>query len=178
LNSYLNNGEYIIQGRALPFTDADVVPLTFKTTIAGNYTIAIDHVDGLFSGNQNIYIRDIFTGVVHDLKQSAYSFATTIGTFNNRFELVYTNAPLSTQNPIFNDSSIVVYKQNEVLHIHSGNMEMKSVRIFDIRGRLIYEQKNLQSLSLAIKDLTVAPQVFIVQITAANDQMVSKKVVY
>ena len=178
LNSYLNNGEYIIQGRALPFTDADVVPLTFKTTIAGNYTIAIDHVDGLFSDNQNIYIRDIFTGVVHDLKQSVYSYTTTTGTFNNRFELVYTSAQLSTQNPIFNENSIVVYKQNEVLHIHSGNTEMKSVRIFDMRGRLIYEQKNLQTPSLAIKDLTVAPQVLIVQITAANDQMVSKKVVY
>jgi hypothetical protein len=178
LNSYLNNGEYIIQGRSLPFTDTDVVPLTFKTTIAGNYTIAIDHVDGLFSGNQNIYIRDVFTGIVHDLKQSAYSYATTTGIFNNRFELVYTNTPLSTQNPIFNENSIVVYKQNEVLHINSGNSEMKSVRIFDVRGRLIYEQKAIGSNALAIKDLTATNQVLIVQITAVDDQMLSKKVVY
>jgi hypothetical protein len=132
----------------------------------------------LFSGNQNIYIRDVFTGVVHDLKQSAYSYATTTGTFNNRFELVYTNAPLSTPNPIFNDNAIVVYKQNEVLHINSGTTEMKSVRIFDVRGRLIYEQKAIQATTLAIKDLNAAQQVLIVQITAADDQMVSKKVVY
>ena len=162
----------------MPFTDADVVPLSFKTTIAGNYTIAIDHVDGLFSGNQNIYIRDIFTGIVHDLKQSAYSYATTTGTFNNRFELVYASTPLSTQNPIFNDNAIVIYKQNEVLNINSGNTEMKSVRIFDVRGRLIYEQKAIKASTLTIKDLTAAQQVLIVQITAADDQMVSKKVVY
>jgi hypothetical protein len=178
LNSYLNNGEYIIQGRSLPFTDADVVPLTFKNIVAGNYTIAIDHVDGLFSGSQDIYLKDNLTNAVHDLKQSAYTFASDAGVFNNRFELVYNSSPLSTQNPTFNDNSVVIYKQNEVLNVNSGSINMKEIKIFDIRGRLLYEKFAIEATSLAIKDLTAEQQVLIVQITSEDGKRVTKKIVY
>jgi hypothetical protein len=178
LNSYLNNGEYIIQGRSLPFTDADVVPLTFKNVVAGNYTIAIDHVDGLFSGSQDIYLKDNLTNVVHDLKQSAYTFASDAGVFNNRFELVYNSSPLITQNPTFNENSVVIYKQNEVLNVNSGSVNMKEIKIFDIRGRLLYDKSAIGATSLAIKDLTAEQQVLIVQITSEDGKRVTKKIVY
>ena len=38
----------VIQGRALPFVDTDEVPLGYSSTIAGDFTISIDQVDGLF----------------------------------------------------------------------------------------------------------------------------------
>jgi trimeric autotransporter adhesin len=56
LTSLIGSEEYTIQGRALPFSTSDSVPLGFKTDSAGNYTIAIDHVDGLFSTGQSIYL--------------------------------------------------------------------------------------------------------------------------
>ncbi len=178
LNSYLNNGEYIIQGRSLPFTDTDVVPLSFKNIVAGNYTIAIDHVDGLFSGSQDVYLKDNFTNTLHDLKQSAYTFASDAGVFNSRFELVYNSASLSTQNPIFNDNSVIIYKQNEVLNVNSGSVNMKEIKIFDIRGRLLYEKSALGATSLAIIDLTAEKQVLIVQISSEEGKRVTKKIVY
>jgi trimeric autotransporter adhesin len=60
-----------IQGRALPFDGTDIVPLAFKTKLAGDYTIAIDHVDGLFSGNQEVYLLDNTTGTETNLKAGA-----------------------------------------------------------------------------------------------------------
>jgi hypothetical protein len=179
LTSYLDNKEYVIQGRSLPFVDSDIVPLVFKNTAAGNYTISIDHVDGLFSDeNQNIFLKDNFTNVTHDIKQSAYTFASEIGVFNNRFEIVYNNSPLSTQNPTFNENSVVVYKQNDVLNVNAGSENIKGIKIFDVRGRLLYEKSAIRATSLAITDLTAEQQVLIVQIALENGKKAVKKIVY
>jgi hypothetical protein len=178
LNSYLNNEEFIIQGRNLPFEASDVVPLTFKTSIAGNYTIAIDHVDGLFLGNQDVFLKDNLTGAIHDLKLSSYNYASEIGTFNTRFELVYTSSPLGTQTPIFDSNSIIIFKQNGVLNINSGRSLMKTIKVFDIRGRLLLEEKEINLTTTSLKNLKAEQQVLIVQITDYNGIVVSKKVVY
>ena len=178
LNSYLNNTEYIIQGRSLPFDSSDVVPLTFKTTTAENFTIAIDHVDGLFSGNQDIFLKDNFTNSIHDLKLSPYTFATEVGIFNNRFELVYSNSTLDTQNPTLNENSVVVYKKNDILSINAVNIIIKNIKIFDVRGRLIYYKNNVNAKSIDINDLGIAKEVLIVKIILDDDKVVAKKVLY
>jgi len=46
LTSYIDNSEYAIQGRSLPFSTNDIVPLSFKTNVSGSYSISIDHLDG------------------------------------------------------------------------------------------------------------------------------------
>lgn len=87
LYSLLNNKEYVIQGRALPFFDDDIVPLGFKSTSVDNYNISIENFDGLFE-NQEIYLKDNYLNVLHDLKQGNYTFSSNAGTFNDRFEVV------------------------------------------------------------------------------------------
>ncbi|MEN0080399.1 MAG: hypothetical protein AAGC51_03000, partial [Flavobacterium lindanitolerans] len=117
--SYIENKEFAIQGRSLPFTSDDVVPMSFKTDVAGNYTIAIDHVDGLFAGSQEVFLKDNTTGQLHNLKSGAYSFASETGVFNNRFEIVY-RAALGVKVPAISSNNIVAYKQNGSLVINSG----------------------------------------------------------
>jgi hypothetical protein len=119
-----------------------VVPLTFRTANAGTYSIAIDHVIGLFEGDQIIVLKDNLTGVEHNLKDSAYSFATEAGTFNDRFELKYENA-LATNQPNVTSSSVVVYKQDQQLVVNSGKLKMAKVLVYDIRGRLLAQRKAL-----------------------------------
>jgi hypothetical protein len=48
---------FVIQGRALPFDDNDKVPLGYKTTIVGEFKIAIDEADG-FLVNKKIFLED------------------------------------------------------------------------------------------------------------------------
>jgi hypothetical protein len=62
LASNIDGASYTIQGRSA-FDATDVVALNFKTSVAGSYTIAIDHVDGLFSKGQDIYLVDKKVGV-------------------------------------------------------------------------------------------------------------------
>jgi hypothetical protein len=179
LISNINQEEFVIQAKGLPFEDTDVVPLTFKTKTAGSYTIAIDHVDGLFEDKQDIFLKDNTLAIEHDLKNSAYTFEASIGTFSDRFQLVYKNtASLGTENPIFNENNILLFKQNGMLNIHSGKTTMKTVRVFDIRGRLIWEQKNVNATTVALKNFYATKQALLIQITSNENKIVTKKTIY
>ncbi len=174
LTSWLDNSEYIIQGRA-PFTSSDVVALNFKTLTAGTYTIATDHVDGLFAGNQDIFLRDNSTGILHDLKSSAYTFATEAGSFNSRFDIVYLN-PLSVSNPNFDSNSVILYKKENIVVINSGNVTLDFVEVYDIRGRLLATAKKINSNEVSI-NIGETNQVLIVNITSIDGIKVTKKTI-
>ncbi|RYE18781.1 MAG: hypothetical protein EOP51_21230, partial [Sphingobacteriales bacterium] len=78
-----------IQGRALPFDNADLIPLGYTSPTEKVITIGIDHLDGLFENN-DVFLEDKLLGIISDLKISPYSFASAAGTFNDRFVLRYT----------------------------------------------------------------------------------------
>jgi len=174
LYSIVNTDKLVIQGRPVPFDATDVVPLGFKATTAGNYTIAIDHLDGLFSGSQNVYLKDNLTGTQQDLKVGAYAFTSDAGTFDSRFEIVYQNA-LGMNDPVF-DHAVVIYKQGDHFVINSGNVVMDNVKVYDIRGRLVVNKTGINASETTI-NAGETNQVLIVKITSDANQSVTKKVV-
>jgi hypothetical protein len=175
LCSMINNENYTIQGRPLPFTDTDVVPLFYKVTTAGNYTITINQVDGLFVGGaQNIFIKDNLTNTYNNLNTSPYTFASDAGSFNNRFELVYRDASLATNT--FTNNQVVVYKNNDDIVINTGNIQMAKVKIFDVRGRLLAEKQNIYATETRMK-AGLANEVLLIQITSQDGTTVTKKLI-
>ena len=176
LTSIINGTDYVIQGRALPFDASDVVPLDFKTDTAGDYTIGLDHFDGLFAAGQNIYLRDNTNGAIQDLKAGSYTFTTTAGTFDTRFDVIY-QTTLSTTNPIFNDSAVVVFKNHGTIYVNAGASILDNVKVFDIRGRLITEKSKINANQVAIDGTKYANQVLILQITSDTQERVTKKIV-
>lgn len=177
LSSKIAGADYTIQGRALPFNDNDVVALGFKATTAGNYTITLSSFDGLFTGNQEVYLNDKANGTLHNLKAGAYTFTSAEGTFDNRFEVVYKNT-LGTIDATLDANAVVVYKQNAALHIETKNTQIKEVAIFDINGRLVYQKAKVNNNTLVISDLSVAQQVVLVQVTAEDNKTTTVKVIY
>ena len=175
LTSLINSEEYTIQGRALPFSTSDSIPLGFKTDVAGNYTIAIDHVDGLFSNSQAIYLKDNLLNTVTDLGTGSYSFASAIGTFNSRFELVFQRV-LGNNSPEFTSNNVVAFKDHGDIRINSGSTVMEQVRVYDLKGRLIVEKKQINATETKI-NTTAENQVLLVEITAANGLKVTKKII-
>jgi hypothetical protein len=185
--NYINDGaiefyslvaaqKLVIQGRALPFDTSDIVPLGFKTSNVGTYSIAIDHSDGLFAGSQAIFIKDHLTGAVHDLKTGTYSFDSESGTFDSRFELAYTSS-LGNQTVAATDNSVIVYKNKEDVVIHSSTAPIASVQIFDARGRLLTEKKAVNSLTTSLQGTWSAGLLF-VHITFVSGDVVVKKVLW
>lgn len=112
LNTLLDNEEYVIQGRVFPFDASDVVPLVFKKTTDGSYTISIDHLEGIFSANQDILLVDNLTGVETDLKSSGYTFAAKAGIDIARFYLKYQKS-LGINPQIIDENNVLVYKKKE-----------------------------------------------------------------
>jgi hypothetical protein len=174
--STIANEDYVIQGRPLPFDNTDVVPMKYKVTTAGQYTISIDHVDGFFAAGQEIFLRDNLNSVVHSLTAGAYTFTSATGTFNNRFEIIYQGA-LGVTNPTFNANQVIVYK-NEVndLVINSGTTIMASVKVFDIRGRLLLERNDINATQTSLT-VVMANEVLLVQIISKDGVIVTKKAI-
>ena len=176
LTSLINEVPFAIQGRSLPFDATDIVPLNFKVTTAGNYTIAIDHVDGLFTvGEQSIYLKDNLTATIHNLNTDSYTFASDAGTFSSRFEIIYA-LPLGTGNPIFTANNVIIYSHDNEFVVNAGNIIMSSVKVFDIRGRLIEEKTNINASQTTIKG-GLANEVLLIQITSEDGIVVTKKVI-
>lgn len=174
LTSVIDGQEFAVQGRALPFINSDIVPLGFKTETAGNFTISLYAVDGLFSdSSQVIYLKDNQTGTINNLSAGAYTFDTTAGTFNNRFEVVYQPQLV---NPTFTANNVIIYSKENGFVVNSGNFVMSSIKVFDIRGRLIEEKKAINANEATIKG-GLSNGVLLVQITTAEGVTITKKVI-
>lgn len=175
LYSVANDEHYVIQGRPVPFDAADVVALGFTASTAGNYTIAIDHLDGLFAGGQEIWLKDNLLNGFHNLSTGAYGFASEAGTFENRFEIVYT-APLGTSQPQFSDNSVIVYKNKTGFTINTGKTMMQTVEVYDLRGRLLTTVSDIHATEISVP-VQAASQVLVLKIKTEDAGVAIKKVI-
>ena len=55
---------------------------------------------------------------------------------------------------------------------------MKSVKIYDLRGRLITEKDAINNNKVEFNNLNAAQQVLMVQVTSTDNVTVTKKIVY
>jgi hypothetical protein len=177
LASVVNDMQLSVQARPLPFTGQDVVPLSFQTNAPGTYSISLNTVDGLFEGNQDIYLKDNNTGSVHNLKSGAYSFATEEGMFNNRFEIVYTIPALGTNDPVANDDTVVLWQNSNSININAGNTEITGILVYDMRGRVLYNNDGVNATAATITDLQSVQQVLLVEIITTKGK-INKKIIF
>ena len=146
----------------------------FKTNEAGTFTISLFQFDGLFSGNQDIFIKDNLNGNVHNLKLSNYNFVSNEGNFNERFEIVY-QTNLKVNNVQINSSEIIVYKENQQLNINAGKMTMQKIELIDSLGRLI-ETYSINDTVAKINTQNIASQLLFIRITTTDNKITTKKI--
>jgi len=177
LYSVLETKKLTIQGRALPFSNQDQVPLGYKTTLTGTLKIALDHFDGLFQG-QDVYLEDKEFNVVHNLKESDYTFATVPGTFNERFVLRFAPAAeLGIDNPTVDQNAIVVFGNGSQINIKSFDQSIEHVTVYDLLGKVIFDKKNINAQTFSTAQLNVSNQVVIVKVITDNQAEIVKKVI-
>ncbi|MEC4051111.1 hypothetical protein OX284_016875 [Flavobacterium sp. SUN046] len=149
--SILNDKKLCIQGRA-PFNTNDIIPIGYKSLNAGTFTIKLSNYDGLFNEN-DLYLEDTMLHVCHNLKNGDYVFTTTTGTFDNRFNIRFTNTALS--NSLFNNSnaSVVVYENNNGINVVSNANPISTIMVYDLQGRIIENFKNINASSFVFNSL-------------------------
>jgi hypothetical protein len=166
---------YSIQGRALPFNDSEVIPLGYKTTVANTFTIALENFDGLFAG-QNIYLIDHANNTTTNLKEGNYTFASAIGTFNDRFEIRFTASVLGTDSVVFNENSVAIVANNKQVGVRSSKT-IESVQVFDLLGRKIFAKDKINATTFKTATLTSIEQVMIVKVTLDGGYEITRKVI-
>jgi hypothetical protein len=177
LTSIVDNQEYVIQGRALPFLPNDAVPLGFKSELAGTYAISLNNFDGFIfeTNNQSIYLKDNFTNNIQDLRAGSYTFDTEPGVFNSRFEVSYENF-LATENPSLSSNNLAVYKQNQEIVVNAGEIKLSKVEVYDILGRLLIEKQNINGSEVRL-NVGSANQVVLVKVTSDANEVVTKRII-
>lgn len=174
----INQGTNLsIQGRAIPFQKQDSIALGYKTTIAGDFKISIDHADGVLA-SQKVFLEDKLLQVLHDLKEP-YSFITEKGVFKDRFVLRYQD-----KNAINEDTTEVAVEgvsiatNNKVIKINSVDVLIDAVYIYDFSGKLVYADAAVHTAAATISDLLLDYKALIVQIVLENGKKAVKKIIY
>src|SRR5690554_6092695 len=175
--SLIEDEKMTIQGKALPFLDTDLVPLGLVIPYVGNYTIAINSLDGLFDNDsQDIFLEDIYLGIIHDLRGAPYSFNTGTGSFNDRFVLRYTNNALSIPEEIVLNGLLISAPKNNYIKVVSSKDLIKTIEVYDILGRVLFTNKNIQQSEVSITELKTDAGTFIVKVTLSNGLQKTQKV--
>ncbi len=176
--SFMNDSSdtnFKIQSRNT-FNENDFVKLGFSSAVSGQSSISIDRFEGVFE-NQNIYLQDNLLNITHDLKQAPYSFTTNYGTFNDRFILKYQNAFLSSNTFVNAENIVKIAAKNAKISVTSNIDNIKSIQIFDLLGRNIFDNQIINAKNTIIENLLTKNQVLIIKITLETGELVSKKIV-
>lgn len=168
-----------IQGRAMPFDYSDQVSLGYMATRNGTYQIAIASLDGLFLDESlPVLLEDKILNIVHDLRQSPYSFETVSGQVDNRFVLKYANNLLGLHNLQNGAGEVVVVSNTSEIKITASKGKMETISVYDILGRQLFEDKRVNEDTYSIRQLPVIGQTLLVKVVFQNGIIAIKKIVH
>lgn len=173
-----NQEKYAIQGRGVTdLNTSEVVKLGFATGVQKNtiYKFSLAQFEGEFLASHAIYIKDDLLGLVHNLSNSDYTFTSNIGTFNDRFQIVYNTNVLSIAqiNTETNFLKIVALSNNRVRFTAASSIA--SIVIFDLLGKPIHQFKGANK-SETFKVPGISGAIYIAKVTLTNGITLTKKV--
>ncbi|MBE8727440.1 T9SS sorting signal type C domain-containing protein [Flavobacterium hungaricum] len=169
----------VIQGRALPFNDTDVLPLGYRSAIVSEFSIEIDHADGLLNTTP-VYLEDKKMGVVHNLQKSSYKFKTEIGTFDDRFLIRFGSGTLGQDEFEKTANDVYVSVKDNTIKVSSETLQenLADIFVYDISGKLLFTKKAIGDTQFSIENFQVANQVLVLKIVLENGTVKTTKVIF
>ena len=175
--SILEDKKLVIQGKAMPWIESDSFKLGYKTTAKTTLKLEIDHQDVLFNGI-DIFLVDQTLNKIHNLSEEPYQFDSEVGTFNNRFSIVYSNKTLGKVTFEEDSQTTLIYVKNQIINIESFDENIKKIVIFDISGNELYKKDKLETRKVTVQNLFSPHQVLLVKVIFENGKSTSKKVIF
>ena len=172
LYSHLDNGteQLGIQTREA-FDSSIKIPMGFASQVDENstYTISIDAIEGINISNTTVFLVDNRENTIHDLSAESYEFTSGIGTYNERFTLLFEeNIVLGSIDSVLKSISIFPNPTKNNISIYSPTATITNIEVFDTRGRRIVEllkkqdhvyQLNLDKLETAVYFIKVNTEI-------------------
>ena len=115
---------------------------------AGEYSISLE---GSNISAQSVVLYDIFTDTTVDLLSEEYNFTTEKGSLNGRFIVTFSFAPQTTTEIFTTTANQIIVSGNAQNCTIDNLLVGKQVMIFDIMGRLIYNEKtNNKTINISL----------------------------
>ena len=174
--SLIGEEKMLIQGRQLPFDNNDKVNLGVTIPQDGLYKIALSNIDGLFSDvNQNIYLEDKLLNVIYNLKEAPYSFIAKKGTTTDRFIMRFTK---EVKEKIIEVTNQLTIYDNKELTVESSKLKIKTIEIFDILGKRLFNKNEINTTVFGINNLIRNNSLIIIKTTLEDNSEEVRKVMY
>ncbi|GAA4803549.1 T9SS type A sorting domain-containing protein [Litoribaculum gwangyangense] len=173
--------KFAIQGKATTSLNEDeVIKLGFATNInvETTYTLTLAQFEGDFLTNNPVYLKDNLLNKVHNLSASDYTFTSDVGEFNSRFEVLFSQASLSTDEFALNSKSlkIVELEDDRVQFTTTEDLSIKNINIYDLLGRQLYTFKgNSDSEIYSLSN--ISNSIYIAKVELSNGAVITKKAI-
>ena len=168
---------YSIQAREA-FEDSMTISLGFSSIIeeVTSYKISLSDFDGEAWLEATPYLVDNQTGIVTNLMEDSYNFTSDMGEFNDRFEIIFQDRSLGSQESLA--SSIAMYPNpaSDVLTIASPTAAITKVAVRDIRGRLILG-KAVASQNVTTIDIASLDNAIYLVTTITNEGSITSRLI-
>jgi hypothetical protein len=161
--SLVEDQKLAIQGKSSPFNQNDVVHLGLSTTLSGEFILNLYQFDTLFE-NQEVYLLDKYTNTFHNIKEEMYLFSSSAGTFDDRFELRFTNETLSLNPNLNTKNNLLCYAKERAIKIKSNDIQINSVAVYDSAGRLLFDQNKVNTSEITITEIAKNNQLLLIQV--------------
>ena len=124
--------KYVIQGVGA-FDDLVEIPLGLIMTEAGTHTIMLDAVENFDSP---VYIKDVVLNMTYNLTEGNFIPAVPLGSYFDRFKLVFQPQTLNTDVFLENDTN-VYYSSNNIIIKNPNSLHIDKVSILNELGQVI-----------------------------------------
>ena len=171
----IDNAEYVID--AVAFDINKRIPIGFKTPNPASFRMAVGEIDN-FTAAQNVYLHDKETDIYHDIKNAEYEMALPAGIWNSRFEITFVANALAVTTIDSDSFDVVQNNVSQTLIISNPKlMEVQSVKLYDISGKLIFDKQNPGTKSIyEFSTSGISDAVYIVKITNSEAKDFAKKI--
>ena len=163
--------EFNLAINSLPdITTQSIVPVGFKSGVAGTYTITASGIE-TFAAGTNLYLTDLFTGNVQNLAVNPiFSFSASPSNTEHRFDLTFSPVGFSE---LGNYPNIRVYSAEKIVFVNVPVEMQGSIFIYDLLGNEI-AKKSVESNSLNKIELSVPQGYYLVKVITDKASVTEK----
>lgn len=160
-------------------TEDKEVDLLFIADGATTFSIKVTEFENF--ENQEVYLRDNFTGIYFDLTtEIAYNFTSEAGEFPDRFDIVFKpSEALSNQEFTEDHTSIVFNNTINTLYVKNLSQEAKTLFVTNMLGQTVANFNTINNTTLhnGLKINSLSTGLYLVTLTTDANQSITKKIV-
>ena len=180
LYSFCNGVKLSIQGQAMPLTNNKYVVFGYNTKAAGMLNLYIPQTELDFNGTMPLLLKDSHLGGFYMIKDAPYYFYSAAGTFDDRFEIHYTDGSnrLAGDKDTMEDKVIMAYKEGDNIVVKANNGLYTEIEIYDMNAKVVKAVRNINTDFTIIEGVQQQNQLLLINVKTTEGKYITKKIIF